>query len=339
MAGQGFNSIDSHVVAIDFAAMSSDISADTASLTQAQQAARDGLAEVLGQDPVLAQAQITELLRLVPGKRALFAGQLNDQPVMFRHCLEANSQQQVSNQWAEMNRVCRYLKAPPYLINTPLHLGVSGDVMMLEFVEGRPLMQYMRHTLPEEKGLLTGLAVRWLQAYCQPSEEWCEVRVDSWLRRAGDAAARQPQQRLRAVEAQVLQRMQVLGGEIAGQSWRRAICHGDFHPDNLMFSDDALTGIDIGGSGRIPIYKDMARFLVHLARHKMLPSGRRHYGVDAAAFEEFAVVFGLSEIERSQFLPFMIGFEILFRVERATAKPKLVEAALRVAEGFLADTA
>jgi Ser/Thr protein kinase RdoA (MazF antagonist) len=155
--------------------------------------------------------------------------------------------------------------------------------------------------------------------------------------RAADASARQPHDKLREVEAQVLAGMHRLAGQISGQNWRKAICHGDFHPNNLLVTNDGLVGIDIGGLDRIPLYKDMARFLVHLAKRGPVASGRRRYGVDAALYEEFAVVFQMNGAELSQFLPFMIGFEILFRVEQKNIDDERLENALHLAWSWVSD--
>lgn len=299
--------------------------------------ARSLLKAIAASDPEFSKARLGDVLRHVPGKRVLFSGWLEDSPVVIRHYFQQGGMKQAWNQWAEMTRVCAYLDAPPYRINKPLYLNEENRILVVERVRGRPLLNHMRRVDDEERARLGGEAIRWLRAYSAPTEEWGEARVNSWVTRAEDACARQPHDRLREVEAQVLAGMHRLAGQIGGQSWRKAICHGDFHPNNLLVTDDGLVGIDIGGSDRIPLYKDMARFLVHLARRGAPPSGRRRYGVDAALFEEFAVVFEMNGTEMGLFLPFMIGFEILFRVEQKDIDEDRLEKAMHLAWGWLAE--
>jgi hypothetical protein len=65
----------------------------------------------------------------------------------------------------------------------------------------------------------------------------------------------------------------------------------------------------------MPIYKDMARFLVHMARRGMWPSGKTRLGVDAIGLANMEDVFGLNAFERQFALPFMMGCEVLMRVD------------------------
>lgn len=334
---RGFNSIDSAGDTFDSAPMDAVNTPPNQAEPTPEEVAQRLLEEAMRQDPELKGAQIDELLRFVPGKRALFSGRLHRVPVVFRHYLDEGGMRQARNQWVEMNRVCAYLDKPPYRINHPLHLNEEQRILVVERVQGRPLLNHMRRQSAQERGQLTGEAVRWLRAYTEPTEEMSEARVNSWVARAADASARQPHDRLANLELQVLARMQILAGQISGKVWRMAICHGDFHPNNLLVAKDGLIGIDIGGSDRIPIYKDMARFLAHMARRDMLRSGRSRFGVDAAALEEFAVVFGLNGEEIGLFLPFMIGFEILFRVEGASTQAQRIELAERLTRGWLDD--
>lgn len=299
--------------------------------------AREFLQTVTATEPGFSEARIGEVLRHVPGKRVLFSGWLGKDPVVIRLYLEEGGMRQARNQWAEMTRVCAYLDAPPYRINRPLYLNEEHRILVVERVRGKPLFNHMRRVGDDERVRVASQAVRWLRAYTAPTEVWQDARVNSWVARAQDACARQPHDRLREVEAQVLAGMHRLAGRITGQQWRKAICHGDFHPNNLLVTDEGLVGIDIGGLDSIPLYKDMARFLAHMARRGPVASAKRRYGVDAALFEEFAVVFEMNGTELGLFLPFMIGFEILFRVEQKNIDDERLENALHLAWGWVAD--
>lgn len=323
-------------LAFDSMAMNAELFPDQQP-DQAAQAARRQLEETLQQDSKLQGGQIDKLLRFLPGKRALFSGTLNETPAVFRQYYEDSGMQQAKNQWAELNRVCAYLDKSPYRINAPLHMNEEHRVLVVERVQGRPLLNHMRKLDADERLFLIGEAVRWLHAYTKPSEDNSPTRVNNWLARAADASVGQPHKKLRDLETRVLTKMEELAEQITGRVWRKAICHGDFHPNNLLVSNDALIGIDIGGSDRIPIYKDMARFMVHMARRNVLPSGRRRHGVDGATFEEFAVVFGLNGTEIELFLPFMIGFEILFRVEQKQLDARRVGYAEQLTTSWLED--
>ena len=93
----------------------------------------------------------------------------------------------------------------------------------------------------------------------------------------------------------MFQKMKKLYRQIDFPEWRVALTHGDFHLNNLFWDGQTVTAIDLGATNHAPLYKDIARALVHMARRGMLPSGPRRFGVDAAAFEAFTKRFELSD--------------------------------------------
>ena len=123
----------------------------------------------------------------------------------------------------------------------------------------------------------------------------------------------------------------------ARSPWRNAICHGDFHPNNLLVKGERLTGIDTGGSASIPIYKDMARFLMHMGRRGLIPSGEARFGVDAQGIDAFAEVFEMSDQERDLVLPFMLGCEALLRFENPGIKRGRIRRAAEMTDQLIAD--
>lgn len=149
---------------------------------------------------------------------------------------------------------------------------------------------------------------------------WRATNPAGWLARAERAAASQPFARLRGIEADILAHLRQLAKMLGGAEWRIAICHGDFHPNNLVLDGECLTGIDLGASSRMPVTKDIARFLAHMGRRGMLPSGERYLGVDAQGIEAFVETFALTETERTRALPFFLGVEALIRVENRQMK-------------------
>ena len=119
--------------------------------------------------------------------------------------------------------------------------------------------------------------------------------------------------------------------------WSGAICHGDFHPNNLISKDECLTGIDTGGSSILPVYKDMARVLVHMGRRAVIPSGQMWLGVDRVGFDAFAEAFAFDDLETHVCLPFMIGVEALLRVENKSLSRGRIRRATAFYTALLAD--
>ncbi|MEQ9675192.1 MAG: hypothetical protein RLO10_12095, partial [Roseovarius indicus] len=70
--------------------------------------------------------------------------------------------------------------------------------------------------------------------------------------------------------------------------------------------------------------------LSHMARRGLIPSGEVRIGVDAQGLDAFARAFALDEVERNIWLPFMLGVEVLIRIEAKA----LSEKRIRKAAGF-----
>lgn len=287
------------------------------------------------EDDTLQTAEMDELLRLVPGRRGILSGMWQGRRVVFRLFLQPDSPAP-ARAWAEMIRVWPQMQTPPCCIAEPLHYSADHQLLVIAHAQGTPLMQHIWQSEPHDRAHHLPAAARWLRAYSQGSEVSVRPRAGVWLERAEKAAATQPHRKLAKLEARVLRELHRLMAA-CDQPWRSAITHGDYHPNNLLLDGTCLTGIDMGGSASIPIYKDMARFLMHMGRRGLVPSGHARFGVDAEGIDAFAAAFDLTDHERELVLPFMLGCEALLRVEHAGIKRGRVKRAIAMTEHLLDD--
>jgi hypothetical protein len=269
--------------------------------------------------PALETAVIDEVLRIVPGKRAVLAGRWRERAVVFR-LAEPQEVERQAREWLELNRIRPAMQTGRDRVAEPLLWLPEAGLMVLERVTGQPLLEHLWRCDPRQRETCLRPAAEWLRRYTESTESWTAGNAAGWLARAERAAAQQPFARLRASESIILQHLRGIASALEGADWRVAICHGDFHPNNLILGQNRLTGIDTGGSARLPVCKDIARFLVHMGRRGMIPSGQRQLGVDASGIAIFSEVFSLTETERRFWLPFFIGVEALIRVERKDIK-------------------
>lgn len=72
---------------------------------------------------------------------------------------------------------------------------------------------------------------------------------------------------------------------LRGRTWQRGVCHGDFHPANVLFEDDRLTGVvDWISARHAPVLSDVGRCRAALA---VWPGGdapelfRSHYAEES----------------------------------------------------------
>jgi hypothetical protein len=298
--------------------------------------ARRCIAAALATDPALAELEIEAAIRHVPGKRAILRGRFAGRPAVVRQFLSP-AIEPAQREWAEMQRAWPEMQGRRFRIAEPLHFSAVANLIVVEAVPGTPMLELLWQSAPETRARWLEPGARWLRRYTDSSETWTRARPAGWLGRAERAAAKQPFDELRALEGAILTELHRLAAALEAADWRAAISHGDYHPNNLLVSDARLTGIDTGGSARMPLYKDMARFLMHMGRRGMIPSGRRRLGVDAQGLETFAEVFALTETERRLALPFMLGVEALIRVENAGMTRSRVKRAAEMSRAYLDD--
>ncbi|MBZ8119347.1 aminoglycoside phosphotransferase family protein [Roseovarius sp. LXJ103] len=290
------------------------------------------------QDPRLAAAEPGDLIRNVAGKRAIFEGVFEGRDVVFR--LNYRPEEGApAREWAEIERLWPYMAEGDLRIAEPVYANTGAGVIVLERVPGTPMLTLMRRLEAAERVAFFAPAARWLRQSTAMTDAPRVAGTAGWVRRARAASEKQPFPALRALEVQILEQMERLGPHIEGALWRTAISHGDFHPNNLIVDGARITGIDLGGSTRMPIYKDMARFVMHIGRRRIEASGQRALGVDLAALKTFAEVFALTQEERAVVLPFFLAFEALIRVEIRALPKWRIKAAEAMYRDLLSDLA
>jgi len=270
-------------------------------------------------NPALDEAEIEEVLRIIPGKRAVLAGLWTGRPAIFR-IVDPDESEWQAREWREATRIWPHMQGARYRVAEPLAYLPEVGIMVVERVPGTPLLEHLWSAPADSRTALMPRAAAWLRRYTDVTEVWRATNPEGWLARAERAAAAQPFARLRGLEAEILLQLRRLAAMLDEAEWRIAICHGDFHPNNLVLDGERLTGIDLGASSRMPVTKDIARFLAHMGRRGMLPSGQRYLGVDAQGIAAFVETFALTELERTRTLPFFLGIEALIRVENRQMK-------------------
>jgi len=295
----------------------------------------DRLAALQTDHPELAGAQIDEVIRHVPGKRAVLRGQMAGRGAVFRFYLD--KPEHAARDWNELSRVWPHMNDGDLQVCAPLAHVREAGLLAVADIPGTPLLQLLYAQEPEARGQWLDPAARWLRAYTDLSETETPAAPEGWVKRASRAVSSQPFNRLRRVEKPILQEVHRIGTMLEGTTWRNAISHGDYHPNNLVAEATRLTGIDCGGSGRLPIYKDMARFLMHMGRRGMIPSGEMYLGVDRQGIAAFARWFDLSTRERTIVLPFFIAVEALIRVETRNLPNSRIRRARKMSDALLAD--
>ena len=278
---------------------------------------------------------VSDCLRFKPSHTSILSGRFGHNRAIFRLALSEKDATDLAETWHELNRIASFMSEGKY--QAPRGLAYYEDTALLITTQakGEVLLPLLRS--PDGMELVHHIA-KWLEDYSKPTIEWRDAKTAFWLKQAEKASSKQPHQALRAREIKILAVMRSLASRLNDQKWRVAITHGDYHPNNLLWDGETLTGIDIGGSAYLPIYKDMARTAVHLSRREILNGYASEMGVNANLLAAFDDSFELTEFERQVALPFFIGFECLIKVEQPNAPNWRIEATERFYDKFLADT-
>lgn len=287
-----------------------------------------------GQDAVL-----EDILRLVPGKRALFAGQYQGRAAIFRLALNERERHSQRAAMTELSRVRSYMASGPYRVPELYDLLHEGTVTVTQHITGITLQKYLWALPVEKRPLGLPKTASWLWTYTSPTMARRQVNHRPWRNRVDEALRRQPHPGLRRSEARLTQKLHALARSLdRNATWRVARTHGDYHPGNMMQTQDGtIWGVDLSPAEAAPIYRDMARMMVHLARRGMDLSGRTLFGVDAAAFDSFRRVFAMDEAETWGHLPFFICHEALVRVEHPRLPQRRINQARRMTDALFDD--
>ena len=262
--------------------------------------------------PGLKGMELDEVVRFVSGKRAIFQGHFDGTPAIARFYLDEPSAY-AKRDWDELQRTWPYMSGGPYRVNEPLYHLPDLGLLVVRHASGEPMLERIWQSEKDQRFSMIPGAVHWLRHYTKPMERRGPMRAASWLSKAEKRISKQGSARIRPLLAEIRAHLHRLLPGMDGHDWRVSISHGDFHPNNLLVDGDVLTGIDTGGSAKLPIYKDMARFITHMGRRGLHPSGDARFGVDRGTIDLFCDVFQLDTHERQLCLPFMIGVEGLLR--------------------------
>ena len=287
-------------------------------------------------DLALKDVEIQDLLRLVKRKRAILSCRFEGRPAVIRLFLDDDPTSS-QREWEELKRIWPVMSQGSYRVVEPLHHCPSQNLLIVEQAEGTPLLELLWQSDRDARLQYLEPGARWLRLYSGGTEEWRGARHRRWLAKAERAAERQVFDTLRSIESEIIALLRQMADRMEGAKWRTAILHGDFHPNNLMARGDQLVGIDTGGSARMPIYKDMARFLMHMGRRDITLSGDWWMGVDRAGAYAFRDAFALDEFEFGTVFPFMLGVEALIRVETQQLPSTRIKRAERMYRRLLKD--
>ncbi len=173
---------------------------------------------------------------------------------------EAKTQQRMYEQ---------YLDAADLHVPKVLYVSENQPFFAMEYARGATIYGALRnHILIEDEDAIFHQAGQWLAKIHQ-------LRATENVSFAPDEAARNLTVRLNNAEKALsgtyladefdgfYQKLMASRGAFEGRDNPVVLGHGDFHGDNLVFSNSGCTGVDFYNVRRLSAGLDIARFLVH----------------------------------------------------------------------------
>ncbi|WP_010141805.1 phosphotransferase family protein [Oceanicola sp. S124] len=167
----------------------------------------------------------------------------------------------LAQEYHALRRLRAALQDSPGLgVVQPLYLSPGGTFMVTDFNDEDTA--WTRLTSGEDPAPVYTLAGRWLAALHDqaPADEapfwpkWIFTKLDA-VQASGTAQARP--QAFRPMMRALRQQAEGLRGRVS----RRCLCHGDFHPGNLLIGPAGARGLDLSEEQRKLAVYDMVDFL------------------------------------------------------------------------------
>ncbi|MFU8778762.1 MAG: hypothetical protein ACNA7M_14020, partial [Roseovarius sp.] len=133
--------------------------------------------------PEVAGLDISEVLRIVPGKRAVLAGHLDGRAVVAR-LVEQKYSDALAKEWAELQRIWPYMREGRYRVAEPILYLPEARLLIVEQVTGDPLLEHLWHAEVDTRPQHFRPAAEWLRRYVEMSEGWRPGNAKGWLARA-----------------------------------------------------------------------------------------------------------------------------------------------------------
>ncbi|QFU07152.1 hypothetical protein FIU81_00475 [Palleronia sp. THAF1] len=186
-----------------------------------------------------------------------------------------------------------------------------NDILVMDEAPGQPMQLALDDLGPgDTRNARMARVGDWALSYTGGNYDTGVFGKTYWFRKRSEEIAKaRVAEEMRGALQNVMAWLERHAERIAGAPVTKGTVHGDLTPMNLHLDDkDILWGFDVGTGPRMPIARDLARFMVTWARSSNLPDG---LGLEEAMALARPV---LRDDELTTLLPFFLGEQIAGRL-------------------------
>jgi aminoglycoside phosphotransferase (APT) family kinase protein len=211
-------------------------------------------------------------LNLGGGAHSLAVKQYIDPP------LGARDRNAAMQQFTDLSRSYAAMQGNTlFRVPEPIYVFENEAIMLMEWVDGRSFLDALcrRWSFARSLTPLCRLAGAWLRAFHEADSMRMSVCCADELGEQVEHAqiAMQHEKIAFGAATHALQALAEYLTAVCSRPVLRTWLHGDFQPGNVIFTPDAVYGIDIVHSTRGVALADVAHFLNHVRRMAFQPSG------------------------------------------------------------------
>lgn len=229
----------------------------------------------------------------------VFAAQYQGEQVIVRYIARPNAPDLVAKMQADLALVGPMMYAGDCQINQLVAADPAHGVLLVSLVPGVPYHEACDPALLEHAGRwhATYVGTRRAQAHLSPIFWQKKLKMIPRNGLDGDDLA---------LAQELREDLRFQTHALKGALICRVAGHGDFAPHNFRVHDGVLYGFDTGTAAKVPLARELAHFLLHVALKSDDLSGP--WGVNHAQVVEFAQAAELPAAEVDTVLRYFYGW-------------------------------
>ncbi|MBJ3761692.1 phosphotransferase [Maribius pontilimi] len=231
---------------------------DVLSAADSAPALERALSDALG-----APVRLGDLIAVRRGAE-LFAANVQGQDAVVKRFLGPDGPATVTRAAREYDRLHPAMGQGPHRVVACLLSAPGQSCLILQHAPGRPVSSALEEAQSDQaRAAVLDRCGRWLSAYVGPTRSTDRFGPGFWIDRTRkmQGASELTDEDLRLTGA-LLDAMATRAPDLRDAPVTRGAIHGDFKPSNLhLDADGAIWGFDIQATTRMPLARDVARFV------------------------------------------------------------------------------